>query len=743
MSVNFFATAPLGLTRLLHDELRDLGATSIKSYTAGAAFTGALALGYRVCLWSRLASRVLLELARFPARHAEALYDAVLEIDWPGYFAAEQTFAVSCTAHSPYFPNTHYAALKAKDAVVDRFRLAVSKRPSVDPVAAALRIHLHIEDEQVIVYLDLSGDSLHRRGYRERGVAAPLKENLAAALLQLSGWASIAARGGALVDPMCGSGTLPIEAALIAADAAPGLRREHFGFYHWRGHDPAQWQSLVDEAQARRTAGLARLPKILGYDADPKAITAALANIEQAGLRGHIHVERRSLTELRAPATHGLMIVNPPYGERLGETHQLLSLYAQLGDVLKTQFQGWHAAVLTGDRELGFRIGIRARQSHTVYNGALECQLLRFDVQPEAFFTPHAQSPLEQSEPQREAQTLLRKARALHPEHDATHAEMFANRLRKNHKTLAAWAAREGIGAYRLYDADLPDFNLAVDLYQCGECHAVVSEYAAPKVIDPAKAEARLLAALAVLLRVLDLTPERLHLKVRRRQKREAQYEKHADVGEFLQVEEQGLKFLVNLRDYLDTGLFLDHRQTRGLLRSWAPGKRFLNLFAYTGAATVYAAAGGASATTTVDLSPTYLAWAQRNLAINQPAIAPGGKHEFIHADCLAWLAEELRYGERRRRYELIFVDPPTFSNSKRMARNFDIQRDYVALIDDIAQLLAPAGLLVFSTNRRDFKLDEHALPRLICEDITARTIPKDYARNPKIHQCWKIRRAD
>jgi 23S rRNA (guanine2445-N2)-methyltransferase / 23S rRNA (guanine2069-N7)-methyltransferase len=316
-------------------------------------------------------------------------------------------------------------------------------------------------------------------------------------------------------------------------------------------------------------------------------------------------------------------------------------------------------------------------------------------------------------------------------------AEMFANRLRKNLKQLGKWAAREDIACYRLYDADMPEYAVAIDLYRGAQRWAHVQEYQAPKDVDPAKAEARLKEALSAIPSVLEIAPEQLFFKVRRRQKGAAQYEKLAEEKRFHEVGEGGLRFLVNFTDYLDTGLFLDHRLTRALLRELARGRHFLNLFAYTGTATVYAAAGGAASTTTVDMSRTYLDWARKNLALNGYSDA---RHHYVQADCLEWLQQAVR---EKMRYGLIFLDPPTFSNSARMDTTFDVQRDHVALLSAAAQLLTPDGVLIFSNNLRGFKMDHAALPGLHIEDITRSTIPEDFARNPRIHNCWKIGAAD
>ncbi|HEY7745645.1 MAG TPA: bifunctional 23S rRNA (guanine(2069)-N(7))-methyltransferase RlmK/23S rRNA (guanine(2445)-N(2))-methyltransferase RlmL [Desulfuromonadales bacterium] len=717
VDTRFFATVPRRMEHLLVEELRRLGAMEIQESRSGVYFTGGLETALRVCLWSRLASRVLLPLGEFPAATPEHLYAGAAAIAWEEHLASEGTLAVDCTLTASRLNHSHYAALKVKDAVVDRFRNRCGIRPSVAVERPHLRINVHVHRDVATISLDLSGESLHRRGYREEGGAAPLKENLAAAILLKAGWLEMAQKSAVLVDPMCGSGTLPIEAALMAADIAPGLLRSYFGFSGWLGHDPRLWQQLVTEAETRRLAGLARLPLIVGYDANPAAVRAAWANLERAGLAGRVHFERRDVGEFAPPSAGGervgLVVVNPPYGERLGEVEELHGLYRTLGERLRSCFLGWNAAVFTGNPELGRDLGLRARRLHTLFNGALECRLLQFEVAPEWF----AALPDEHR-----SRTHAAAAASL-----GEGAEMFANRLRKNLRNLGRWARQNGITCYRLYDADLPEYAVAVDVY---ERWVHVQEYEAPSTIDPQKAESRLRDVLAVLPTVLEVPAENVFLKVRRRQKGTSQYQKFDRRGEFHEVHEGDCRFLVNFTDYLDTGLFLDHRPTRQLLRALAAGKHVLNLFGYTGAATVYAAAGGARATTTVDLSQVYLDWAQRNLALNGFSGAP---HEFVRADCLEWLQRE------RRRFDLIFLDPPTFSTSKRMEATFDVQRDHIPLLRAAAGLLAPGGVLIFSNNNRRFRMDRESLPELQIEEITRQTIPRDFERNPRIHNCWRI----
>jgi 23S rRNA (guanine2445-N2)-methyltransferase / 23S rRNA (guanine2069-N7)-methyltransferase len=722
--LSFFAAAPKGLEALLAGELRAMGAVEVVEGRAGVSFQGPLLLAYRACLWSRFANRVLLPLTNFPAPTPEALYHGVREIPWAEHLDAEGTLAVDFHTDQSQITHSQFGALKVKDALVDQFRDAFGIRPSVAKREPDLRINVYLRRDKARLSLDLSGESLHRRGYREEGTLAPLKENLAAAILALAGWPEIAAAGGPLVDPMCGSGTLPIEGALMAGDVAPGLLRRHFGFLGWKRHDAAAWEELLIEARQRRENGLRRLPPIIGYDADSTAVRYALANVDRAGLRGLVHIEKRDLREAQPPredGAPGLLAANPPYGERLGEEQALVSLYTCLGEIFRTRFPGWHGAVFTGNPRLAMRLGSRPAAAYNLYNGPIECSLLLLPPAP--------------TEPRREAAAVRVIAEA------GSGAEMLANRLRKNLKNLGRWARQAGICCYRLYDADLPEYAVAVDLYSGagGERWAHVQEYEAPATVDSGKAQERLRQALTVIPEILEMPPEHLFFKVRRRQKGAAQYGKMAAAGRFFEVLEGDCRLLVNFTDYLDTGLFLDHRTTREMIGRLAAGKSFLNLFGYTGAATVHAAAGGAAATVTVDMSRTYLDWARRNLELN--GFAPQ-THQLVTADCLEWLEREIRGGRPNRRFGLIFLDPPTFSTSKKMgSATFDVQRDHVAVIRKTAQLLEPGGILIFSTNFRKFKMDKDALTELALEDITRKTIPRDFERNPRIHQCWRISR--
>ncbi len=718
--LSLFASCPKGLEYLLKDELVALGATDAAEQAAGVQFRGDLATAYRCCLWSRLANRIVLPLAEFPLASAADLYDGIRAIDWAALVSPLSTFAVDFSGTNAIINNSQFGAQRSKDAVVDRLLADCGERPSVDLRRPDWKLQVQLRRDRIAVGFDLCGDSLHRRGYRLQGGIAPLKENLAAALLLRADWPGIAARGGALIDPMCGSGTLLIEGALMAMEIAPNLNRPQWAFEHWRGHDATLWKRVRDEAAQKRERAFSRQwPEIRGYDASLAAIRAAEENIERAGLTGYVRVMRKELAQFVRP-THlpldsGLVICNPPYGERLGEQESLRYLYAHLGERLRAEFGGWQAAVFTGNPDLGKSMGLRSHKQYRFWNGAIASQLLLFDISPERFVQrAAAEAPSKPGE-----RPLIELSNG---------AQMFANRLQKNRKKLQKWIDANGIDCYRLYDADMPEYAVAVDVY-ADWVH--VAEYAAPASIDPVAAEQRLRDVMSAIPTVLDVEPKHVVLKQRRQQKGSAQYQRVDQRGEFLEVREGQARLLVNLTDYLDTGLFLDHRPVRLKVAELARDKRFLNLFCYTATASVQAAVGGARFTTSVDLSATYLDWARHNIALNGFSEA---RNHFIQADCREWVRE------CDQQFDLILLDPPTFSNSKRMDGTLDIQRDQVELIDDTMRLLADDGLLIFSNNRQKFRLDPAIGERHAVEEVTRWSLDPDFQRQPPIHQCWFIR---
>lgn len=713
MEYTFFATCPKLLEGLLREELIALGAVRCKETVAGVYFEGTLATAYQACLWSRLANHILLPLAQINVHDPESLYHAVQSIDWTAHFLPTHTLKIQFSGQSDFINNTQYGAQLVKDAIVDQFREMLDERPTVDLLDPDIRIHAHLHYDTLHLSLSLSGESLHKRGYRQDGGDAPLKENLAAAILIRSGFAQNWQQYTYFVDPMCGSGTLLIEAAMIVMNIAPNLARRKFGFHAWLQHDAILWKSLHDTAVSVKS-DTCRLD-IRGYDGSPRAISIARENIARAGFRDQIDVLVRELNKL-SPPTHlgekpGFLTTNPPYGERLGDFETLAPLYQYLGQQLRNHFSNWTIALFTGNPDLGKKMGIRAKKQYAFLNGTIHCKLLLMEINPQWFVIDKAPALTVSSAP-----TEL-------PEN----AQMFANRLRKNLKALKPWLQQQHIHCYRVYDADMPEYAVAIDCY---ENFAHVQEYAPPKTIAPEKSEQRLEAVLAAIPFVLDIPAENIITKQRREQKDHSQYQKMNNRADEIIVQEGSGRFLVNLTDYLDTGLFLDHRPIRLHLATIAKGKRFLNLFCYTAAATVHAALGGAYSSVSVDMSTTYTAWARRNLALNGLSEQI---HKVVQADCLRWL------DTNRELFDVIFLDPPTFSRSKRMNEDFDVQRDHVGLIRLVLKHLAPHGVLYFSNNFRSFKLDTERLADLEIENITPQTLDRDFQRDLKIHHCFKI----
>lgn len=727
--MKFFATAPNGLSELLKEELQSLGAQSVKAQPRGVSFEGGLIDGYRACLWSRLANHVYLVLLEVELPNQDALYDQVRGIDWSGHMTAEHRFAISFTGKGMGIEHTHFGALKIKDAIVDYFRDTTGQRPSVDRDYPDIQLHGHLNRNQFTLSLDLSGHSLHQRGYREgQQVKAPLKENVAAAILIRSGWPDIAAQGGALVDPMCGSGTFLIEAAMIASDTAPGLAKAHnMGFLSWLGHQRDIWEKLVKDAAQRESAGLANIPPIYGSDVHAGAVKIARQALQQAGYADVIQVQVLAVNQVQAEAELqvGLVVTNPPYGERLGEEDEVKALYVQIGETLKRQFVGWQAAVLTCNKELGLYLGLKAKRDHAFFNGAMECKLFRFEVEEEFFRQPALKAGADLASEVEVSMADLANTEG---------AQMFANRLRKNLKALRKWADRNKVLAYRVYDADMPEYALSIDYYHTLEAGEwlVVNEYAAPKTVNAAKAKRRLYEAMAVLPEVFGLTAEKVVYKVRQKQKGASQYEKLEERKDYFTIIENDTKVRVNFTDYLDTGLFLDHRDVRALVAKLAKGKDLLNLFCYTATATAEAAVAGAKNSLSVDMSKTYLYWAKHNFMTNTIDLR---HHQLLQEDVVAWLKNP----PKMEPFDVIFLDPPSFSTSKRMEGVLDIQRDHVELIGQAGALLAEGGVLVFSNNMQKFKLDTDALSRWKIEDITRKTLPEDFKRSPKIHQAWLL----
>lgn len=656
---------------------------------------GALRDGYRLCLWSRVASRVLLPLVSFEGEDDNALYDALRRFPWWEHFDSRQTFAIGYSQAPRSSVPPHFWVLRAKDAIVDSFREHAGGRPSIDKKAPDIRFHLHIGEAAHELALDFSGEGQHRRGYRQSAGKAPLKENLAAAILYLAGWPEAANRGLSLVDPTCGSGTFLIEAALMATRCAPGIFRERFGFENWMKHDGALF---VEERNAALAARLADCPApIHGFDPSGTALSYVRENLRAAGVEQHVSLAQKPLTDVSKPSDQGIVVCNPPYGHRLGDESTLFLFYQSLGDTLKNAFGGWTAYVFAAHQGNLKYLGLRPSRKLVLFNGAIECRLLEFPIVA--------------------ARNVDKQAPGWRKPSDK--AEMFVNRIKKNRKKWERWGKRNNVDCYRLYDADIPEYKVAVDRYQS---KALVHVYQRDDDAEDDLAKRRLQDVLMTLPDALGISAHDVTVKVRHRHDQGDQYARLSQDDTELTVAEGDLRFVVNLEDRIDTGLFLDHRKVRAYAREQCAGKRTLNLFAYTCSVSVAAAAGGAQQTTSVDLSNTYLDWGRRNFEVNglQPS-----DHRFFRGDAMRWIAKT------RDTYDWAFINPPTFSRSKQTKDDFSIVQDHARLIEQAMGSLSKGGELLFTTHARSFRLDKAITERFAIENCTKKFVPEDFTRSP------------
>lgn len=699
MSYRVFVSCPKGLEYLLEQEVKSIGLPVNRVSPQGVeGETDELLTVYNLCLWSRLANRIHLILFSGQAHNEQTLYQLCHQFPWQTVFRPDKTFAIEFHGSSKQIRNSMYGAQVIKDSIVDYFRKTQGARPNVEKTQPQISLQAHLKHDSVTVSLDLTGYSLHQRGYRTQAGAAPLKENVAAALLIRANWPELAMQGYGLHDPFCGAGTLVIEAALMGARIAPGLIRHDQAVVHWAQHSASLWEKA--RSQALKQVRPFNAP-LLGTDSNVSLIPLAKTNAERAGVLPLVEFKHQAIQDCRPPCSKGLVVANPPYGERLGKPLALLPLYQTLGATLHKHYQGWESGILTAEPMLAKAIGLRSHKQYTLFNGALECKLYCIHI--------GQGNALKNTE-----------AVALTPKG----AEMLANRLRKNDQHLQKWAKRHQISCYRVYDADLPEYAYAIDLYNN---YAVLQEYAPPASIPAHKAERRSLELIQTVPAILGIAPDKLILKQRKHQKGKTQYEKLSQTQRRLIVEEGQAKFYVNLYDYLDTGLFLDLRRLRLRLGQLQPGKRFLNCFCYTGSASIHAALAGAF-TTSLDLSNTYLTWAKDNFRLNRLDFS---QHAFVQDDCLSWLRT------CREKFDVILLAPPTFSNSKRTPESFDIHRDHPMLIEASMRLLNPGGSLYFPVHAKKFHLSPLLISKYGFEEITSQTIDEDFKRYQPPHRCF------
>tara|TARA_R110002072_G_scaffold301164_3_gene480339 strand:- start:131421 stop:133598 length:2178 start_codon:yes stop_codon:yes gene_type:complete len=716
---SFFATCAKSLESLLDDELKAMGADNIRQTVAGVYFSGQLLTAYRAVMYSRIANRVIVILAEHSANDAEELYQAADSINWLQHMRSADSFAISAFGSTDQLRHTQFVAQRVKDAVVDQFRADGQPRPNVSKTDPDIRIHAVIKKNRVILGVELARGSLHRRGYRLEQGEAPMKETLAAGLLMRADWPALAKTEAPVIyDPMCGAGTLLIEAMLMAMDIAPGLLRVD-GFSAWPHHDQGLIDQIHAEATQRRQDGAQWSGTAIGSDQDLRALGMARRNAERAGVWDHVEFLSTPITDASVGKPVTLLITNPPYAERLGSDAEVMQLYQQLGELIRREAAGADVAVFTARPEWGKLLGIHSHRQYSLFNGQLPAKLLLFKVTEDSVY-------------QRPAQAVGADLKITRAALDDG-GQMLANRLGKNLKNIGRWARQQNISCYRLYDADIPEFSFAIDVYTDIDqrVHVHLQEYKPPATVNEADAAMRRRQAVLAVQHVLELPAARVSIKVRERQKGKQQYQVLDEEGADIVVAEGDARFIVNLHRYLDTGLFLDHRPIRRFIHQQARDREVLNLFCYTGSVSVQAALGGAKRTVSVDMSKTYLNWARRNLDLNGLNLR---QHELVEMDCITYLQK------CRQSFDLIFLDPPTFSNSKSTENVLDIQRDHRMLIDLCMQRLRPDGLLIFSNNMRRFKLDATLADDYRIEDYSKASIDRDFARNTRIHQSWLIR---
>lgn len=692
-------TTSRGLDELLQQEIKELVPESEPRLKPGQILLDAtLKDAYTICLHSRLANRVLWVVAEGEADDTEQLYQTALTVDWREHMTSSHRFVINFSGTNREINNSQFGAQRVKDAIVDCFVNNGLERPNVDKLNPNLFIQARLWRDRVVLAIDLSGKSLHQRGYRTEAGEAPLKEHVACALLKRSGWANNTEQ--TLIDPMCGSGTIAIEAAQIAANIPPGLNRKVWGFADWKFHQADVWTNVLNEAKQKITTPTT---KIIANDNQIELINIAKRNADNAGVYDYIEFSRQDALKLKPSQdiAAGYLVSNPPYGERLSDLASLVPFFNEFGAHLKLAYADWHVSLLTSQRDLFRQMKLRAKNEYGLMNGKLECKLVNFVIDEEN-----------------------RKVRENSNNHE------FANRLKKNIKQIQRFLKSANTNAYRIYDADLPDYNVAIDVYNDW---LVVQEYAPPKTIPEEKARRRLNDVVIQLPSITGFDPSKIAVKVRSQQKGKSQYQKVSEHQENIIVHENGAQFYINPTDYLDCGLFLDHRTTRQIVAKKAKGKDVLNLFAYTGSISVHCALKGARSITTVDLSRTYTDWAKRNFRLNNLS----GSYHFEQTDCLTW------FETHNQSFDLMFIDPPSFSNSKRMETTWDVQRDHMRLLSQAYERLNVGGEIVFSTNLRQFKMDVNAAEKVgfKLENISKQTLPEDFKRNPKIHQCWVLRK--
>ena len=719
------------------NEALSLGIRNAKSIMGGIEFESDMDTAIDYCLWSHFSTRVLLRIyEKNGLKNIDDIRKESENVPFDDYFTADDTFCVTSTIHSClHLKSTMLLSQVVKDGVCDRQRILFKKRSYIDKENPDFIVHVHVEKEKVQWYIDFSGPSLCKRHYRVRNTPIYLQEHTSYALLYRSGYLKDLNNDNkrVLIDPFCGSGTILIEAALALINFPVGLiDKDRYNFLHFKNFDNDLYNEKVDKLLDKakknheefiKTHG--SKPLLFGFDSDADAIDAACLNAKKAGVDDLIYfscipIEKLDFKNIDClnDISSGYIITDPPYNDRV-KVENIGAIYVSFGEFLIKNCASFNVSILTGDSELLRFIPLKTDKTNTIMNSSIKCTFASYYIKSN-------------EEREKEEQLKAERQNDLLSLPLSSGAKMVYNRLEKNKKSLRKFLKNSGITCYRLYDADMNEYSAAVDVYE--DKYIVVQEYQKGKNVDESNAVRRLGELKLALCKLYSLPMDNIYVKMRKKQKGVLQYEKISQRNENFIVHESGLKFIVNFSDYLDTGLFLDHRFIRNYIAQNAKDKRFLNLFCYTATATCYAHSGGALSSVSVDASQTYINRGKENLRINNL-----GKNNsyFVKSDCFQYL-KHLKDNDI---FDLVFFDPPTFSNSKDR-RVFDVQKDHSAMINLILDHLSSDGEIIFSCNFREFKMDKAVEYFADVEDITLRSIDEDF-RDKKIHKAYIIRKKE
>jgi len=699
------------LEGLLLAEAQNLGLEAAKE-TRGAVYGRAsLATIYDLLLGSRLASRLLLPLTTVPADDADAFYRGLRSFAWEDHIAWPLKLAVQCHGRTAAIRHTRFAAQRVKDAIADRAR-AQATTISVDRDNPDTRISVRLRDDGAEIALDLSGDSLHRRGYRQDTVEAPLKEPLAAAILIRAGWPDQADEGKVLFDPCCGAGTLLAEGAMIATGMAPGLLRRAFGLGGWRSHDPACWRSRREAAAAsvRRDAG--GLPSIIGHDRDTSAVAATRANMERLDLpcSWEVGVADVQHDDAAWPPGPGLLVTNPPYGHRMASRDGSDdTLYERLGGRARKELPGWRLAVVSDRSERLARLGLRSSRLYHLMNGRLDCHVGVYDIATPSSDT--GSRPMKPGQP------------------DAA----LSNRLLKNDRHLTRWRRRENVGAYRTYDTDMPEYPVAIEIYATatGSQARIIPRSTGAHPVNPISSRA-MRRVTASVVATFQLGEEAIHL-IRHTVPNGAAIDTDAQNHTAGVIQEGAARFKVAVTAPA-TGVDISQRGLRQRLHREAHNRRVLDLFASTGTATIQAAMGGASTTTSIEPSHVGSGWLRDNLTLN--GLPEGCGHDIIMDDPASWLPKAT---ERGQSWDIIVLNAVTAFDG----HGDDPVQGHDAPIGELMRLakraLAPGGWMYVTTQREGSAPGPAETVEWGGTEITRGVLPPDYRRQTPAWRCWLI----